>query len=131
MKKELLTNLLILFVVVIVDLSLTACGNDDEPGTQVYTYGWQDIQASGSDFGYLSEINTVESAFKAAIGAPSPVTLSGSAGDCDAKIKAACEKAETSLKDKEWGFSGRFEVKNMTSDKVIYTLRFTSGGKLD
>lgn len=129
MKKELFTKLLLALFVVLAGVSFTACDDDDEPQTQVYTYGWEDIHASGSDLSYLTEMATVENAFKAALGSD-PVTLNGSSKDCDAKIVATCKKVEESLKDQTWGFTARFEVKSATTGKVVYSLQFTQGSNL-
>lgn len=129
MKKELFTKLLLALFVVLAGVSFTACDDDDDPQTQVYTYGWVDIQVSTSDLSYLDEMATVGNAFKAALGAD-PVTLNGSSKDCDAKIVATCKKVEESLKDQAWGFTARFEVTNGTTGKVVYSLQFTKGSNL-
>lgn len=115
--------------VVLAGVTFTACDNDDEPQTQVYTYGFEDLHASGSDFSYLIEMQTVENAFKGALGSD-PITLNGSSKDCDAKIVATCKKVEESLKDQAWGFTARFEVTNATTGKVVYSLQFTQGSNL-
>lgn len=115
--------------VVLAGVTFTACDNDDEPQTQVYTYGFEDLHASGSDFSYLTEMQTVENAFKGALGSD-PITLNGSSKDCDAKIVATCKKVEESLKDQAWGFTARFEVTNATTGKVVYSLQFTQGSNL-
>lgn len=128
MKKELFTKLLLALFVALVGVSLTAC-DDDEPQTQIYTYGWVDIHHTGSDLSYFDEMATIENAFKAVLGAD-PVTLNGSSKDCDAKIVAQCKKVEESLKDQTWGFTARFEVKSGTTGKVVYSLQFTQGSNL-
>lgn len=129
MKKELFTKLLLALFVVLAGVSFTACDDDDEPQTQIYTYGWQDIKINTSDLTYLDEMATVEDAFKAALG-KDPITLNGSSKDCDAKIVATCKKVEESLKDQAWGFTARFEVTNGTAGKVVYSLQFTKGSNL-
>ncbi len=130
MKKELLTTLVLLFIGAIASISLASCSDDDEPGTQVYSYGWEDFYSSGPDFSGLNEMETISNAFKAAIGSSSPVTLNGTASECDSKIKAACEKVEASLKGNAYNFSGRFEVKNVQTNKVVYSLQITQGSNL-
>lgn len=131
MKKELFSKLLLTLFMVLAGVSFTACGDDeDEPQTQVYNYGFEDLHASGSDFSYLTELATVENAFKTVLGS-SPFTLSGSSQDCDAKIVEACKKVEASLKDRTWGFTARFEVTNQTTGKVVYSLQFTQGSNLN
>ncbi len=129
MKKELFTKLLLALFVVLAGVSFTSCDDDDEPQTQVYTYGWEEIHASGSDLSYLTEMQTVEDAFKVALG-KDPVTLNGSSKDCDAKIVATSKKVEESLQDHAWGFTARFEVTNATTGKVVYSLQFTKGSNL-
>lgn len=130
MKKKHLMMLMLLFIGAIASISLASCSDDDDPATQVYSYGWEDFQSSGSDFSGLNEMETISNAFKAAIGSSSPVTLNGSASECDSKIKAACEKVEASLKGNAYNFSGRFEVKNVQTNKVVYSLQITQGSNL-
>lgn len=130
MKKKHLMMLLLLFVGTFASLSLASCSDDDEPGTQVYTYGWMDYSLSSSDLSVLNEMQTISDAFKAAIGSSSPVTLNGTTSECDAKIKAACEKVEASLKGNVYNFSGRFDVKNVQTGNVVYSLQITQGSNL-
>ena len=130
MKKELFIKLMLAMFVILAGLSFTACGDDDEPQPQIYNYGWEDLHASGSDLSYLAEMATAENAFKAVLGSASPVIMNGTSSDCDAKIRAACERAAVSLKDNVWGFTARFEVINQTTGKVVYSLQFTKGSNL-
>jgi hypothetical protein len=130
MNTEFWTKLMLVITVLMVGFSLTSCNDNDDTQTQVYTFGWDDYSASGSDLSFLSEMATVEAAFKSALGSGSPVTITGSTADCDTKIKAACEWAAASLKGKTWGFSGLYTVINQTSGKVVYSLQFTQGNSL-
>lgn len=130
MKKDLLTKLLLALFVVIASVSLTACGDDDdEPGQYVYTYGWEGDNSGGSSM--LTDMSVVEDAYATALGVKtSPFTLTGtSQSECDAKVKAACEKAEQSLKDEVWDFTATFAVRTQ-SGQLVYSCSFTQGSNL-
>lgn len=127
MKKDLLTKLLLALFVVLASVSLTACGDDDdEPGQYVYTYGWEGSMSGGSLM--FTEMGTAEDAYATALGVnDSPFILTGtSQSECDARVKAACEKAEQTLKDEVWDFTATFAVRNQ-SGQLVYSYTFTQG----
>lgn len=130
MKKELLTNLLLTLMIVLACLSLTACGDDDdEPGQVTYTYGWEDKIAGGSHV--LTNMEIVEDAFTTALGVKtSPFTMTGSKSECDAKIKAKCEKVEETLKNEVWDFTAIFVIRDQSSKQIVYSCEFKQGSNL-
>ncbi len=125
MKKELLKKLLLALFVVLAGVSFTACSEkEEEPGQVFYTYGFTEFQSSS--LGAISEMYTIESAFKSALGIQdTPFSMIGSVKECDAKVKAGCEKAADSLKDYSWNISGKFEVINVNTGDVVYTFVFS------
>lgn len=126
MKKELLAKMLLVLLAVVAGLSMTSCGDDDdEPQTQIYSYGFESISGSG-----LSDMFVIEKAFKDALGVTNtPFTMTGSANECDAKVKAACERAAKSLESVTLSSKGSFTVTNNTEGKVIYTYNFVPSDK--
>lgn len=126
MKKELLAKVLLVFMMMAAGFSMTSCGDDDdEPQTQIYSYGFESISGSG-----LGDIFIIEKAFKEALGVNNtPFTMTGSASECDAKVKAACERAEKSLESVTLSSTGTFTVTNNTEGKVIYTYNFVPTNK--
>lgn len=130
MKKSLLTKILLALLMVVAGAAFTACSDDDdEPGLVVYNYGFDEF--SSTDLAVLSEMQTIQNAFKAALGVSgSTFNMTGSVKDCDSKVIERCEKAARSLSDNEWSFSGTFNVTNQTTGKVIYTLKIVEGQNL-
>ncbi|MCI9607191.1 MAG: hypothetical protein HFJ94_03310 [Muribaculaceae bacterium] len=130
MKKNLLKKILLALLVVVAGAAFTACSDDDnESGQIVYSYGFDDFHSS--NLAALSEMQTVENAFKSALGVSgSPFTLNGSTNECDRKVTEGCQKAVQSLKDKVWSFSGTFTVTNVNTGKVVYTLDIVEGQNL-
>lgn len=113
-------------LVVLASLSLTACSDDDEPGQVIYTYGWEGKISGGASM--IPDMAIVEEAYATALGVEdSPFILNGTRSECDARVKAACEKVEQTLKDKEWGFTATFAVREQNSNQVVYSYTFNRG----
>lgn len=60
----------------------------------------------------LTNMDIIEDAFTTSLGVKTyPFTLTGSKSECDAKIKAKCEKVEETLKNEVWDFTATFVIR--------------------
>lgn len=130
MKKELFTKFLLALFVVLASVSFTSCGDDDdEPGQVIYTYGWEGEISGGTHM--ITDMEIVEDAYTVALGVKaSPFTLNGTKSECDAKIKAACEKVEQTIKDEVFDFNADFVIREQSSNQIVYSCTFKQGSNL-
>lgn len=127
MKKVIRTmsaTLAMLAVVCITLTAFTACSDDDDKVTEViYSMGFSQMSSSGLDF--IQEMNTIESAFKTALGVTDAhFSMTGTNEECDKAVREACEKAYATLKDKTWGGSYTFLVTNVLTGEVVFETTF-------
>lgn len=119
--KTVIKSMTALFAVVCVTLfAFTACSDDDDKVTEViYSMGFSKM--SSSDLDFINEMNTIESAFKTALGvSDSRFTKAGTYEECDKGVYEACEKAFTTLKENKWKGSYTFQVTNALTGKVVF-----------
>jgi hypothetical protein len=114
--------------------TFTSCGDDDEDTQYLYTYGITSV-SSNSLTGYAADDAQIRNAFETALKASFSLSggsfiASGNLSDINAKIKAACQSAESSLSS--YSFSGtyvytvnRYNIgDNSNVAEVIYTHTF-------
>ena len=125
--KKMSAMLTVLAVAIIACFSMTSC-SDDEPDSEIiYSMGISEMSSSSPEM--LNEMNAIYDAFHKAVGVnENTFTLKGNASDCNKKVKAACEKAELSLKDNTWTGQYTFSVTNVNTQKVIYKHTFSKDG---
>ena len=129
MKKaiqSLQTMLAMLALVCASLVSLTACSDDDEPVAEV-TYSWEFEETLPATPDSKADKNTIESAFKTALGASgtaTSVTRQGTAEQCDQEVLEACQRVFDSLKDEAWRGHYVFTVTNTTTGTTIGTFTF-------
>lgn len=124
MKKVIKTMLAMFAVMCITLTAFTACSDDDNQVTEViYSMGFSQMSSSGLDF--IQEMNTIESAFKTALGiTDTQFFKTGTNEACDKTMREACEKAYATLKGKKWGGSYTFQVTNVLTGKVVFETTF-------
>lgn len=117
----------LLMALAFVTLQFTACSKDDDVQTIYYSMGFSSMSASGLEF--ITEMGVIENAFKDALGvSDATFSLNGTVEECDAKVKAACEKAKGKLVDKVWSFDGKYTVTRAQEEpQVVYTYQIVKG----
>lgn len=122
--KRMSAKLAMLVAMCITLTAFTACSDDDDQVTEViYSMGFSQMSSSNLDF--IQEMNTIESAFKTALGVTdSQFSKTGTYEECDKTVREACEKAYATLKDKKWGGSYTFQVTNALTGKVVFETTF-------
>lgn len=125
--KKMSAMLTVLAVAIIACFSMTSC-SDDEPDSEIiYSMGISEMSSSSLEM--LNEMNAIYDAFHKAVGVnENTFTMKGNASDCNKKVKAACEKAELSLKDNTWTGQYTFSVTNVNTKEVIYEHTFSKDG---
>lgn len=114
---------LMAMLALVLTMSLTSCGSDDEPSEVIYSYGFSAMSSSTPDF--LQEMNKIESAYKTALGvSASPFTKTGSISSCDREIKEACDRANSSLSGQTWNGTYTFYVLNVNTDETVYEMTY-------
>ena len=105
---------------------MTSC--DDEPDSEII-YNMGITSMSSSSLESLNEMDVIYKAFHEATGVTeNTFTMKGDASECDKKVKAACEKAELSLKDNTWVGTYTFTVTNENTQKTVYQHTFSKDG---
>ena len=115
--KRMSAKLMMLAAMCITLTVFTGCSDDDDKVTEViYSMGFSQMSSS---------MNTIESAFKTALGVTdSQFSQTGTNEECDKTVREACEKAYATLKDKKWGGSYTFQVTNALTGKVVFETTF-------
>ena len=115
-----------LTIVVVAIIALTSC--DDEPDSEII-YNMGITSMSSSSLESINEMDVIYKAFHEAAGVTeNTFTMKGDASECDKKVKAACEKAELSLKDNTWVGTYTFTVTNENTQKTVYQHTFSKDG---
>ena len=122
-------TLMLSFLMMAFMFVFTACSDDNETEVEnVYTYGFSKTSASTPEF--LTEMGTIEDAFKSSLGVTaSPFKKTGATEECDNQVIDACDKAFQTLKDKKWQGDYTLDVTNQTSGEVVYQATFASNGE--
>jgi hypothetical protein len=135
---EKLLKMMSLLLVMTMSFAVTSCGDDDDEETvNYYTAGFDafNVSSSSSDLSgslssSLSGLTLIENAFvnsfKTELGVSgTSFSIIGETSATDAKVKAACEKAEQALSGTDWGGSYyTYVVQNSLTGKTIYSHRF-------
>lgn len=86
----------LLVAVALMGTVFTACSDDDEAVSVKYSAGFESLNATGDDF--LDHLALVEQAYLEALNvSESSFVLTGTIAECDALVKAACERAEAEV----------------------------------
>lgn len=106
-------------------VTLTSCGDDDgDNKEQVYQKGFTEVQATA-----LDQMKVIGDAFDKELNSKDDyISLTGSEKDCNAKVKAACERADNTIKSSgmkvKEGDHFTYTVTNMKSNKVVFTKKY-------
>lgn len=126
MKKimQICTRVALFAILAVTILSFTSCEKEDDKQTIYYSMGFDSFSSSGMNF--LTEMRTIENAFKTALAVTdSHFSIEGSMTECDSKVKKACAAAEATIKDKTFSATFDFVVTNINSGEAIYTFKYT------
>ena len=104
----------------------TACSDEKEEGVESYSYSYGFTETSASHPDFLDEMKKIEGAYRSALGPKSTFTLNGSLKECDEKVSNASFKAFASLNNEKWQGNYKFEVKNVTTGKMICNVKFST-----
>lgn len=126
-----------LLLVMTMSFAVTSCGDDDDEETaNYYSAGFDAVNVSTSSSSGIAYgisfpgLTTIENAFvnsfKTELGVSGTnFSIIGETSATDAKVKAACEKAEQSLSGTDWeGCYYTYAVQNIVTGKTIYSHRF-------
>ena len=73
----------------------------------------------------MAEMKEIENIFYDELGiSDSSFRLSGDQAECDAQVKAACERAATRLNQLEWSLDFTYSVSNVLTEQVIYEYKY-------
>lgn len=73
----------------------------------------------------MAEMKEIENIFYDELGiSDSSFRLSGDQAECDAQVKAACERAATRLNQRQWSFDFTYSVTNDLTGEVIYEYKY-------
>lgn len=73
----------------------------------------------------MAEMKEIENIFYDELGiSDSSFRLSGDQAECDAQVKAACERAATRLNQLEWSLDFTYSVSNDLTGEVIYEYKY-------
>ena len=124
--KKMSAMLTIIVAAIIACVAMTSC--DEEPDSEII-YNMGITSMSSSSLESINEMDVIYKAFHEAAGVTeNTFTMKGDASECDKKVKAACEKAELSLKDNTWVGTYTFTVTNENTQKTVYQHTFSKDG---
>lgn len=109
---------------VIISFGVSACSDDDDEDTIVsYSMGVENTNmADGSYEEMKKEVGIIEGAYKSAIGVSDiSFTKKGSVSECDKEVKAACDKAVSTLQGQSFKGTYTFTVTNNSTNKQIHS----------
>ena len=114
----------LLVAVALMGTVFTACSDDDEPVNVVYTASFESFHGSGENF--MAELALVEQAYMKALNiSESPFMLNGIMAECDALVKAACERAEAEVEAMGlMDISFTYVVKNNNTGQHVYSYTY-------
>lgn len=122
MKKWHLGYALQLAVLFLMCTGMAAC-SDDETSDNLYSVGFEILQSDNTEF--MAEMKEIEAIFYGELGiTDSSFRLNGDQAECDAQVKAACERAATCLNQRQWSFDFTYSVSNVLTEKVIYEYKY-------
>ena len=102
MKKWHLGYALQLAVLFLMCTGMAAC-SDEETSDNLYSVGFETLQSDNTEF--MAEMKEIETIFYGELGiTDSSFRLNGDQAECDAQVKAACERAATRLNQRQWSF---------------------------
>lgn len=109
--------------VLLMSLSLFGCKEEATYSEMVYTAGFDEFNGSsaGSGLTPLEEMAQLQNIFYSELDiSSSPFQMSGSAADCDAKVKTACDRAVARIRQQTWQSTFAFQVYNAITQQVVY-----------
>lgn len=109
-------------IAMVTSLGFVACSDDDEDSIVFYNMGFEETSMTGNYEDFSNDLKTIESAYKSAIGvSDASFTMDGSSSSCDQKVKAACDKAVSSLQGHTFKGTYVFVVTNQSSNQKIHS----------
>ena len=116
----------LLVAVALMGTVFTACSDDDETVTVRYTAGFGSIQGTDEDF--LANLALVEQAYWGALDIDgSSFTLTGTIEECDAQVRAACERAEAEVEALGLtNISFTYAVTNGNTGQEVYSYTYSN-----
>ena len=116
----------LLVAVALVGTVFMACSGDDEAVSVTYAAGFDAVHSTSEDF--LDDLALVEQAYMEALNVSgSPFTLTGTIEECDAQVKAACERAEAEVEAMgltEISFT--YVVTNRNTNQEVYSYTYSN-----
>lgn len=122
--KKIFKALLLCFMATTV-MTMLSCGDDEgEDKTQAYQKGFTEVHATT-----LDQMQIITDAFDEELNSKSDyISLTGSEKGCDAKVKAACERADNTIKSSgmkiKEGDYYTYTVTNVKSNKVVFSKKY-------
>ena len=122
MKKWHLGYALQLAVLFLMCTGMAACSNE-ETSDNLYSAVLEALQSGNLES--MAEMEEIKAIFYDELGiTDSPFLLNGDQAECDAQVKAACERAATRLNQRQWSFDFTYSVSNVLTEKVIYEYKY-------
>lgn len=122
-------TLLQLVLVALTCMVFTGCSDDDdEQNIIMYSAGFDSFSSSSTSSDgntQLDEMNLIETMYLEELGVSSgSFQLEGNNAECDAKVKAACEKAEIRLKSMSLRSHFVYMVVNGKTGETVYKYEY-------
>lgn len=119
-KKILFRNIWAMMLLAVIGFALTSCSDDDdEPAVITYEMGFSKMSSTTTDA--FEEMGSIENAFRTSFGVKgSSFVKTGTNDACDKEVKAACEKAFSTLKSNVYKNSYVFQVTNTNTGTVVF-----------
>lgn len=116
----------LLVAVALMGTVFTACSDDDETVTVRYTAGFGSIQGTDEDF--LANLALVEQAYWGALDIDGgSFTLTGTIEECNAQVRAACERAEAEVEALGLtNISFTYAVTNGNTGQEVYSYTYSN-----
>lgn len=88
----------------------------------IYSVGFDSFSSSSSGTELpLGEMSAIQGTFYEELGITTSIfEMEGSAAECDAKVKAACERAVTRLKQQTWKSKFVFKAYNAITEQDVF-----------
>lgn len=88
----------------------------------IYSVGFDSFSSSSSGTELpLGEMSAIQGIFYEELGITTSIfEMEGSAAECDAKVKAACERAVTRLKQQTWKSKFVFKAYNAITEQDVF-----------
>ena len=116
----------LLVAVALMGTVFTACSDDDETVTVRYTAGFGSIQGTDEDFFFFFAL--VEQAYWGALDIDGgSFTLTETIEECDAQVRAACERAEAEVEALGLtNISFTYAVTNGNTGQEVYSYTYSN-----